>query len=373
MNMCTVCGAPVVPTGRYCHQCGSGLHDHQARSEYRFVTILCTDLSGYTLLSERLDHEELRTFMAKLLSETTLVIRRFGGTVEKYIGDAVVAIFGNTKAREDDPIRGILAAKEIHKIVEGMNILLPETCNIRLNMHTGINTGEVLMDTGMPTDSIHGTLGKPINIASRLCDLAADGEILISEALVTETMRYFQLEWLGRKMLKGFRKPLHVYKVIHERSVPLAVHRIGGVTSPMVGREHELSMLLSKARDLQSGRGGVTCIIGDAGVGKSRLIEEFKVTLDESVPFITATCFDHTSSKPYFPFSRLIQVLLGLDSMHGSKEEIAKALTRHGLSGEYAAHLVLFMDCALPPVVNLPISSRRKAVMPCYGCSVLRL
>ena len=172
MYMCTACGAPVDSTGRYCHQCGSCLHDHQARTEYRFVTILCTDLSGYTLLSERLDHEELRAFMAKLLRETTLVIRRFGGTVEKYIGDAVVAIFGNTKAREDDPIRGILAAKEIHKIVEGMDILLPETCNIRLNMHTGINSGEVLMDTGMPTDSIHGTLGKPINIAfqaSRIC------------------------------------------------------------------------------------------------------------------------------------------------------------------------------------------------------------
>jgi class 3 adenylate cyclase/tetratricopeptide (TPR) repeat protein len=294
------------------------------------------------MLSERLDHEELRMFMDKVLSEITGVISSYGGIVEKYIGDAVLALFGNTRAREDDPVRGILAAQEIHKAVEG----LPCPGNTRLNMHTGINTGEVLVDLGNPRHSSHGTLGKPINIASRLCDMASAGEILIGEALVSEVMRYFHLEWMGKKMLKGFRKPIQVYKVIHERKMPLALHRVGGVTSPLVGREHELSILLSKARDLQSGKGNVTCIIGDAGVGKSRLIEEFKVTLEEGVSFITATCFDHTSSTPYVPFSRLVQKLLGLDRIRRGTQDIAQALTRNGLSEEYAAHLAFFMDSA---------------------------
>ena len=346
MKDCTVCGASVDSSDRYCSRCGSCLSQGEPVPEYRFVTIVCTDLSGYSLLSERLDHEDLSAFMGKVLSEITGVIRGYGGIVEKYIGDAVLAIFGNAKAREDDPVRGILAALEIHKTVEGLNMPLLNTCNIRLNMHTGINTGEVLVDSGNPCHSSHGTLGKPINIASRLCDMASDGEILIGEALVSDAMRYFHLEWMGKKLLKGFRKPIHVYKVIQERKIPLALHRVGGVTSPLVGREHELSILLSKARDLQSGKGCVTCIIGDAGVGKSRLIEEFKITLDKGVLFITATCFDHTSSKPYFPFSRLVQALLGLDSMHSDTHDIARALTRHGLSGEYAAHLAFFMDSA---------------------------
>jgi class 3 adenylate cyclase/tetratricopeptide (TPR) repeat protein len=346
MKDCTVCGASVGLSDRYCSRCGSCISQGEPVPEYHFVTIVCTDLSGYSMLSERLDQEELRAFMDKVLGEITRVIWGFGGIVEKYIGDAVLAIFGNTKAREDDPIRGILAAREIHGIVEGLNMPLPNIFNIRLNMHTGINTGEVLVDSGTDRTSSHGTLGKPINIASRLCDMASAGEILIGEALVSEAMRYFHLEWMGKKLLKGFRKPINVYKVIHERKIPLTIHRVGGVTSLMVGREHELSILLSKARDLESGKGGVTCIIGDAGVGKSRLIEEFKVTLDEGLKFITATCFDHTSSTPYFPFSRLVQVLLGLDSMHGSTQEIAQALTLQGLSGEYAAYLAFFMDRA---------------------------
>jgi len=346
MKDCTACGTSVGLSDRYCSQCGSCLSQGEPVPEYRFVTILCTDLSGYSMLSERLDHEELRAFMGKVLGEITGVIRGYGGIVEKYIGDAVLAIFGNTKAREDDPVRGILAAQKIHKTVEGLNMSLPNTCNIRLNMHTGINTGEVLVDSGTPHHSSHGTLGKPINIASRLCDMAPAGEILIGEALVSEAMRYFHLEWMGKKMLKGFRKPIHVYKVINERKIPLALHRVGGVTSPLVGREHELSILLSKARDLQSLRGCVTCIIGDAGVGKSRLIEEFKGTLDEGIPFITATCFDHTSSTPYYPFSRLVQELLGLDSMHSHTQDIAQALTRQKLSEEYASHLAFFMDSA---------------------------
>ena len=241
MKDCTVCGTSAGLSDQYCSQCGSCLSQNILVPEYRFVTILCTDLSGYSMLSERLDHEELQAFMGKVLGEITGVIRGYGGIVEKYIGDAVLAIFGNTKAREDDPVRGILAAQAIHKTVEGLNMSLPNNCNIRLNMHTGINTGEVLVDSGTPHHSSHGTLGKPINIASRLCDMALAGEILIGEALVSEAMRYFHLEWMGKKMLKGFRKPIHVYKVINERKIPLAIHRVGGVTSPLVGREHEFA------------------------------------------------------------------------------------------------------------------------------------
>jgi len=338
MDTCRMCGAVVAPTGRYCHQCGSRLHPQhaQSESEYRLVTILCTDLSGYTRLSERLDHEELRTFMAKLLSETTRVIHGFGGTVEKYIGDAVVAIFGNHKTREDDPIRGILAAREIHKAVEGMNALLPQTVQTRLTMHTGISTGEVLVDTGRPAHCIQGTLGKPINVASRLCDLAEDGEILIGESLMTEAMRHFQLEWMGRRMLKGFRKPFNVYKVIAERPVPFSLHRTGGVTSPLVGRDRELSTFVSRARELKSGRGGIIHLIGEAGVGKSRLLHEFRANLDEGFSCIATSCFEYTSTTPYFPFLRLLHEVLGIE--HPS------ALSSQGLPHEYAAHAAILMN-----------------------------
>ena len=346
MNCCMICGNLVDVSDRYCSQCGSCLSPSTQVAEYRFITILCTDLSGYSLLSERLDHEELQELMGSVLSEITRIIIRFGGTIEKYIGDAVVAIYGNSKAREDDLLRAILSARDIHRTVEGLNVLMPRSCNIHMSMHTGINTGEVLMDSGTTRHSSHGTLGKPINIASRLCDIASRGEIFIGESLISEAMRYFHLEWMGRKMLKGFRTPIHVYKVMDERKIPLAVHRSGGVTSPLVGREHELSELLSRARKLQSGQGGVLSIIGDAGVGKSRLIEEFKALLNDGVAFVTATCHDHASSTPYFPFTKLISSILGISETDNTYKSISQALIQYGLPTEHATHLTFFRDQA---------------------------
>lgn len=343
MNTCSVCGTPIIRTGSYCHQCGSSFNNLKLKPEYRYVTVLCTDLSGYTTLSERLDNEDLREFMEVVLGEITAVINRFGGAVEKYIGDAVVAIFGNVMTREDDPVRGILAAREIHSIVRGMSNHLPEGSNMRLDMHTGINTGEVLMAPGSTRHSTHGTLGRTINIASRLCDLASAGEILVSETLVSEAMRYFHLEWMGRKILKGFRRPLHVYKVLGERAIPLEVHRVGGIVSPLVGREQELSILLSRAKELLSGRGGAISLVGEAGIGKSRLLKEFKASINDRISCITATCFEYTSTTPYVPFSMLLHTILGRDHFRG---DITRALSRQGLSDEYASELSFFMNMA---------------------------
>ncbi|HVN70588.1 MAG TPA: AAA family ATPase [Desulfomonilia bacterium] len=334
---------------RYCSRCGTCLSPSLPSDEYRFVTVLCTDLSGYSILSERLDNEDLKDFMERVLSGIARIIIRFSGAVEKYIGDAVVALFGTQKAREGDPVRAILAAQEIHHWVETLSILLPDSFGIPVKMHTGLNSGEVLMDSGMARRSSHGTLGKTINIASRLCDMASQGEILIGEALVSEVMRYFHLEWMGRKILKGSRTPIHVYKVMSKREVPLAIHRTGGMTSPIVGRDHELSILLSKTREIQKGQGGVVSVIGDAGVVKSRLIQEVKGLLDDGFIFITAVCHDHASSIPYYPFMKLVLSLLGHDGEDKDAPDITQALMRDGLSQEYAGHLAVLVDRTIPP------------------------
>lgn len=321
MMFCPKCGGSVTRADRYCRLCGVDLPSHSSGAENRLVTILCTDLCGYSPLAERLDPEDLRECMARIMGEVTTAITRYGGTIEKYIGDAVVAIFGLHRVKEDDPVRAVLAARQAHRAVEHIDLPRGLRPPAPLRLHTGINTGEVIVDFNVSAASPHGTLGRPINIASRLCDLASEGEILIGEALVSTVMRYFNIEWKGSRMFKGIQTPVHVYSVLDEKKTPVAVHREGGLTSQLVGREHELSILLSGARGIAAKRKGVICINGEAGVGKSRLIGEFRDRLGTGSSFLMASCVDHAGSIPYFPLYKLIPPAMELVGLGGKVKE----------------------------------------------------
>lgn len=340
---CPKCSGPVDPSDRYCRMCGTMRAHHPSGAENRLVTVLCTDLSGYSQLAERLDPEDLRDCMSLLMEEITRIIVQYGGAVEKYIGDAVLAIFGAYRTRENDTTRAVLAARQIHRAVEGIDLSRMMPAPFQLRMHTGINTGEVVVEYGSSVASPHGMLGKPINVASRLCDLAADGEILIGETLASDVVRQFLLEWKGTRLLKGAAAPIHVYRVLDEKENPTAVHRDGGATSPMVGREQELSILASRSRDLVSGRGGVIRINGDAGIGKSRLIKEFLDQLGIDVPVLVAACYDHARTVPYYPFFRLVPLAMGLGGLHGDMHDNPHAAQDGGEHRDHIRHLEFFV------------------------------
>jgi adenylate cyclase len=330
----------------YCRHCGARLSGSPGEARYRHVTVLCTDLSGYSRLAERLDPEDLRACMDLVMGEVTRVILHYGGTVEKYIGDAVVALFGGRLTCEDDPVRAILAARAVHRVVEEAEKQVPGRVDLALRMHSGISTGEVIVDFRQVAASPHGALGRPINTASRLCDMAGAGEIFIGESLVTDAMRHFHLEWMGRKVLKGFHNPIHVYRVMGERAVPVSVHRQGGVTSPLVGRDHELSVLMAKKGDLLRGRGGVLSVVGDAGVGKSRLVQEFRVASSHETDFFCASCYDHTRTTPYAPLFPLVMEVLGVSEAGRSGGCIAGRTQAFGVHSRHAGFLAGFVERA---------------------------
>jgi class 3 adenylate cyclase/tetratricopeptide (TPR) repeat protein len=331
---------------QFCRHCGARLSGSPGEARYRHVTVLCTDLSGYSSLAELLDPEDLRTCMDRIMGEVTRIIHRYGGTVEKYIGDAVVALFGGRITCEDDPVRAILAARAVHRAVEEAEKPLPGRDVLALRMHSGISTGEVIVDFRQVAESPHGALGRPINTASRLCDMAGAGEIFIGESLVTDAMRHFHLEWMGRKVLKGFRNPIHVYRVMGERAVPVGVHRQGGVTSPLVGRDHELSVLMAKKGDLLRGRGGVLSVVGDAGVGKSRLVEEFRAASSQETAFFCTFCYDHTRTTPYAPLFPLVTEVLGVTEPGRSGGCIAGRSQAYGVHPRHAGFLAGFVERA---------------------------
>jgi len=362
MRTCTLCGAAVDSLDLYCRQCGVSLNAQAPLREHRLVTIVFSDLCGYSALSERLDPEELRELMDRVLMDATRVITAHGGVVEKYIGDAVVAMFGIHQIREDDPIRAISAAQEIHRAVGAIDGLACRGDSGELRMHTGINTGEVIFENSPCDLSSRGALGKPINIASRLCEIAPPGEIFIGESLVSHAVRYFHLEWLGRKILKGFRASIHVYRVASKRQTPLPVHRDGGVISPLVGRDRELSVLKGKACELLSGCGGVVWITGEAGVGKSRLIQEFKATLDEEIAFYSVLCLDLARGTPYTPISDIVKQLLGLEQEGIDPQVISGKLAKLGVPAEHYPYLSFLCGCSLFPGHHVPPEEHRAKI-----------
>jgi len=309
-NRCTGCLAPTDPGDRFCRHCGSLLETRP--QEHRYVTVLYSDLSGYTPLSERLDPEDLKEIMDRIFNKATRIVGCYEGVIEKFIGDAVVALFGVVKIHEDDVVRAIRAAREIHSFVAAASVT--DVQGAHLNMHTGIHAGNIL--TGRPqSTSSHGALGTPINIAARLSAMAKPGEILIGETAVFEAERHFEIEYQGDRTLKGVKEPIRVYKVIAERGMPHLIRRMRNPAAKMIGRRHELAMLHDLVVDLRRGRSNVVWLKGEAGVGKSRLIHEFAQRLPPDVIWHASPCLEYAKHVPYFPIQGLINRLAGNRTM----------------------------------------------------------
>jgi class 3 adenylate cyclase len=185
--ICLHCTFENLPEDKFCGECGQRLTDALAvekevpevEGERKHVTVLFSDLSGYTALSEKLDPEELKKITTNIFSQISNVIDKYEGFVEKFVGDAVMALFGVPKAHEDDPIRAIRAAREIHELVDSISPEVEKAFGQPISMHTGINTGLVVTGKVDMEKGTHGVAGDTINLASRLSSLAKAGEILV--------------------------------------------------------------------------------------------------------------------------------------------------------------------------------------------------
>src|SRR5262245_21255780 len=224
-----------------------------ATEQRRTVTVLFCDLAGSTALGETVDPERLRTLLARYFEEMRLIVERHGGTVEKFIGDAVMAVFGVPVAHEDDALRAVRAAAE-------MRDALPD---LGLEGRIGVMTGEVV--TG--TEERLAT-GDAVNVAARLEQAASPGDILIGEPTFALVGNAVEVESIEPLVLKGKTEPLTVFRLLHAGASPERRH-----DTPFVGRGRELTMLRDAfAKSAQELRCDLVTVIGEAGVGKSRLV-----------------------------------------------------------------------------------------------------
>ena len=315
--ICPNCSFENEPGDNFCGECGHQqiekkiLKKQNAAviSERKNVTILFSDMSGYTAITERLDPEDVKDFMSRIFGEIAQVIVKYEGFIERFIGDAVMAIFGVPSAHEDDPIRAIKAAREIHNLVEELSPKLEAKVGQNLSMHSGINTGLVVTGEVDVQKGIHGITGDPVNLASRLEGLAKKGEILVGEQTFRQAEGYFIFERQKPKKVKGKESAINVYRVIapSTRRTRFDVSSERGLT-PLIGREREIDVLLAGFNRSIDGRGQSFSIISEAGRGKSRLVYEFrKAVAKENVTFLEGKCPSYGKNIAYHPIIEILK------------------------------------------------------------------
>jgi class 3 adenylate cyclase/tetratricopeptide (TPR) repeat protein len=341
-TICSKCGSSNSPAFNFCGECGYDLskstepasleaneHDTQfsesppeetlptripAEGERKHVTVLFSDLSGYTAMSERLDPEEVKEITSRIFGEISEIVDKYDGFIEKYAGDAMMALFGVPMAHEDDPIRAVKAAREIHELVDAVSPEVENRIGQPISMHTGINTGLVVTGEVNVARGTHGVAGDTINLASRLSNLAKPGEILIDVDTCRQAEGHFACEYLEETAVKGKADPVQVHKVLSQRDKPITIHRLSGLRADLVGRKVELAELSEAVENLREGRGRIFSICGAAGTGKSRLVEEFKATLDfEQIQWIEGHAYAYSQNIPYFPLIDLLNWVLHIE------------------------------------------------------------
>ncbi|HEU5362934.1 MAG TPA: adenylate/guanylate cyclase domain-containing protein [Gaiellaceae bacterium] len=326
MLACTTCGRENPDGARFCNGCGATLAAVSPPREVRkTVTVLFCDLTGSTELGERLDPEALRSLLAGYFERTRDLVQRHGGSVEKFIGDAVMAVFGIPVVHEDDALRALRAAVE-------MRDALPE---LGIEGRIGVMTGEVVTGTAERLAT-----GDAVNVAARLEQAAAPGEILIGDETFRLAHGAALVEALPPLDVKGKSAPLQVHRLLAVHGDEAFARRLD---APLVGRLTELGRLRSA---LDQARADRSCqlftILGSAGVGKSRLAAEFLVALDDAI-VVRGRCLPYGEGITYWPVVEIVKQLPGasLDasSRHGirallgeeqgaAKEEIARAFRK---------------------------------------------
>jgi class 3 adenylate cyclase/tetratricopeptide (TPR) repeat protein len=282
-------------------------------------------------MSEKLDPEEVKEITSRIFGEISKFVGKYDGFIEKYAGDAVMAIFGVPKAHEDDPIRSVKVAREIHEMVDEISPEVESRVGQPISMHTGINTGLVVTGEVDMERGTHGIAGDTINLASRLGNLAKPGEILIDVDTCRQVEGHFACEYLEETTFKGKAAPVQVHKVLSQRDKPVTIHRLSGLRADMVGRKVELAELSEAVENLREGKGRIFSICGDAGTGKSRLVEEFKATLDlGEIQWFEGHAYAYTQNTPYFPMMDLLNRVFQIeesDSPAKVKEKIETEIT----------------------------------------------
>jgi class 3 adenylate cyclase len=331
MTACPVCTGENADDARFCSHCGRPLAaaDTGGKAERRLVTVLFADITGSTPLGEELDPEDLTDVLSAYATAMREEIEAEGGTVEKFIGDAVMAAFGVPVAHEDDPSRALRAALRMRRRLGELNVDLERLFGVRLEMRTGVNTGDVVVSPDAGPE-IGMVTGDAVNAAARLEQTADPGQVLVSQR-TARSARGFRFEEVGALDLRGKSRPVATVELVDEGldELPGEPQRgVPGLRAPMVGRDHELDLLRSTyGRLASSGRAQLVTIYGDPGIGKSRLTRELLAWAEEegaAPAVLKGRCLPYGEAVTYWPLAEILKTHTGVLDSDSPEAALAK-------------------------------------------------
>lgn len=363
-RLCPQCQHRNKPTAKFCEECGNNLSEGvisntpvnlnsptqsdgvtgsypvtPKAAERRQLTCLFCDLVGSTALSEQLDAEDFRQVILDYQQIAEEVINQHGGHVAQYLGDGLLVYFGYPQGLENAPKAGVQAGLEILEAVAKANKKWVAASKTEIEIRIGIHTGLVVVDD-------HLALGDTVNIAARLEGLAPINGLVISPQTLKLVQGWFAVKSLGKEVLKGIKEPMEIFQVIKESGASSRIEiAIGRGLSPLVGREEEVYMLLRNWKKAKEGKGQLLVLNGEAGIGKSRLVESIKgqVKQEQKAAKLELRCSDYHVNSPFYPLIDLLEKRI----LRFEKDEIAESKI---------AKLEVWMDFAnLDKKPHLPI------------------
>jgi class 3 adenylate cyclase/tetratricopeptide (TPR) repeat protein len=304
MIRCGSCGEENARSARFCSACAAPLGPSEAaRESRRVVTILFADLVASTTIGERLDPEALRALQTRYFATLKDVIERHGGTVEKYIGDAVMAVFGLPLLHEDDALRAVRAAADLAPSLEGLHADLEARHGIHLDLRTGVHTGEVVAADSNDRQSM--VSGDTVNTAARLEAAARPGEILLGPLTHDLVRDAITAETLDDLALRGRNEPVAAFRLLAITGTEAHIRRMD---TPLVGRVGELRVL---GAAFDRAVGGPACelvtVLAQAGTGKSRLVREFLATIGDRGTILRGRCLNYGDGITYWALGEILR------------------------------------------------------------------
>src|SRR5271166_1469385 len=349
--VCGSCGTEPPPDSKFCNKCGAPIAPAATSAEYKQVTVLFADVVRSMDIAAAVGAERLREIMAELVDRSSVVVQRYGGTVDKFTGDGIMAVFGAPVALEDHAVRACLAAQGIQEDTARLAADVKDRDRINLRLRVGLNSGQVIAGEIGSGAFGYTAIGEQVGMAQRMESVAPPGGVMLSASTARLVEHHAVLSDPEMVRIKGSDQPVAGQRLL---GVPEQDRRAAGAASTLVGRRWEMAAVEGLLQRAIVSQGAVVGVVGSPGIGKSRLVREVTaVAATRGVEVFTGYCQSHTSDIPFYAVARLLRAVTGV---RGLEDAAARTQVRAQTPDADPEDVLLFEDLLgiADPEVALP-------------------